>query len=132
MGKSDPIIATVWEDTGATCLGRFVGQDAAAITQASLTSIAYKVYNLDSATPTTATATGTLTIASVVYDTLQTSDDRWTVDSTGFNFLDTTAGAAANLATGDQRYRIEYTFTPASGEVFKGVFEPSVRAIIGS
>ena len=132
MAKDSPTQATVWEDSGATLMARVVGQDAANVTQASLTSIAYKVFDLDGLTPGTATATGTLVVADTIFDTLQTSDSRWTIDSTGFNFLDVVAGAAANLATGDHRYRIEYVFTPASGQVFTAVFSLYARAIRSS
>lgn len=132
MSKAEPTQATVWEDSGATCMARVVGQDAANVTQASLTSIGYKVFDLDGAAPGTATATGAPVVADTIYDTLQTADDRWTVDSTGFNFLDIVAGAAANLPTGDHRYRIEYIFTPASGQVFTVVFSLYARAIRSS
>ena len=132
MAASDTIRATVWEDSGATCMARVVGQAGTAVTQASLTSIAYKVFDLDGATPDTATATGTLTVATAVYDTLQTSDSRWTVDTTGWNFLDTVAAASANLPTGDHRYRVEYVFTPASGQTFRVVFELYAKAVRGS
>lgn len=129
MARSEPVRATVWEDSGATCLGRFYGNDGDAITQATLTSITCKIFDLDSAIPTTAT-TQTVTIASAVSDTLRTDDDRWTVDTTGFNFEHTITDD--NLATGDHRYRIEYVFTPTSGENFVAVYELQCRAIVGS
>lgn len=130
MAKNRPTQATVWEDSGATCMARVVGQDAANITQASLTAIAYKVFDLDGLTPGTATDSGALVVADVVFDTVKTPDDdaRWTEDSTGYNFLDTTAGKAANLPTGDHRYRIEYVFDPDSGEDFTVVFSLYARA----
>ena len=132
MGKNEPTQATIWEDSGASLMARVVGQDAANITQASLTGIAYKTFDLDGLTPGTAIDSGALVVADVVFDTLQTSDSRWTLDSTGFNFLDTTAAAAANLPTGDHRYRVEYVFDPASGENFTVVFSLYARAIRSS
>ena len=107
--------AHVFEDTSPTWVERVVGQDAAAITQASITSIAYKVYNPD-ADETEVVADGTLTVSTVVYDTLQTSDSRWTKDTTGFNFL--WAVPATLFPTGSKRVRVDVLFTPASGGVF--------------
>ena len=126
MAASDTIKASVWEDAGATCLARMVGNAGTSVTQASLTSITCKVFDLSSATPTTSIATPTVTISSAVYDTLQT-DSRWTVDSTGYNFLFTVA--ASILTTGDHRYRVEFKFTPTSGEVFFTVFELYAQAV---
>lgn len=121
--------AVIWEDSGATLMARVVGNDAADLQQADVTGISYKIFDLDSATPGTATATGTCVVATVIKDTLQT-DDRWTVDSTGYNFIEATA--ASLWPTGDHRYRIEYIFDPVSGEDFPVVFELSVRAIVTS
>ena len=126
MASSDITKATVWEDGGATCLARVLGNAGTAITQASLTSIGCKVFDLNSTTPETAVSTPTVTIASAVFDTLQT-DARWTVDSTGYNFLFVIA--ASVLTTGDHRYRVEFKFTPASGEVFWLVYELHAQAV---
>lgn len=114
------IKGTVIEDGGATMLARVVGHSGAAITQASLTSISYKVFDLDGTTPDTAILSGTATVSSVVFDTLQT-DSRWSEDSTGFNFAHALAVTA--FPSGDHRHRIEYLFTPASGAVFFVLFE---------
>jgi hypothetical protein len=109
---------TVFEDSGFSLMARVQGSDAANVQQADISSIAYSVFDLSDTT--TATATGTLTVASVVFDSLQT-DARWTEDSTGYNFRwDVPASIGA---TGDKVYRIEIAFTPASGEVFHAVFE---------
>jgi len=97
--------ATIWEDGEATNLARITGQDAAAITQASLTSVHYAVYN----GATVVQALTELTVANVVFDTLQTGDARWTVDSTGFNFEHQIA--ASLLSSPDTSYRVEYKFT---------------------
>jgi hypothetical protein len=59
-----------------------------------------------------------LTIANVIFDTLQT-DDLWNErDSTGYNFrhqIDISSNAAFTLA--GRRYLVEYTLTPGSGQV---------------
>ncbi len=120
MVATDIIRGKVFEDGGATCMARIIGQAGVAITQASLTSIGCKVFDLGGATPDTPIATSSLTISSVVFDTLQT-DARWTYDTTGYNFLH--AHAAATFPSGDTRYRVEYLFTPVSGAAFFAVFE---------
>lgn len=122
-----PTKGTIYENSGAVLMARATGNSGAAVTQASLSSITYKVFDASSTTPYTAIASGTLTIGSVIFDTLQTGAP-WTADSTGYNFLWTApASAFANLSSGlnpDQHtYRVEILFTPTSGEVFWAVFE---------
>ena len=112
-----PIItkASVFEDGGASLMARVVGNAGANIVQADITSISRAVY-IDS----TLQATTAPVVATVVFDTLQT-DARWAVDSTGYNFRQDVA--ASVFADGDTIYRVEYKFTPASGEVFWVVFD---------
>ena len=116
----------MFEDGGVTLMARVVNNSAASITQATITGITRKVFDLDSATPDTAVNTATLTVASVVFDTLQ-ADSRWTADSTGYNFRD--APAASIFSTGGHRYRVEYLFDPTSGEDFFVVFELTTLAV---
>jgi len=121
-----PIPVTIYEDSGAYLMARVLGGDGAAVQQADVSSIAYSVYDMDD---TSSPATGTLTVANVVYDTLQT-DARWTKDSTGYNFG--WAAAATLFPTGDKLYLAELLFTPASGEAYHLVFHVRTRAIIRS
>lgn len=115
------IRGSVWEDGGATVMARVIGNAGTAITQASLTSIHYSLFDTNGATPETAVVAGTsLTVSDVVFDTLQT-DARWTQDATGYNFRHTIA--ASVLAAPAHLYRAEYKFTPTSGEVFWVVAE---------
>lgn len=109
-----------FEDSGVSLMGRIRGHDGENIVQADLSSIAYSVFDVTNPASVTAGGTGTLTIADVVYDTLQT-DSRWTKDSVGFNFL--WPVAATHFASGGKTYRFEVAFTPASGAVFHGVWE---------
>lgn len=110
--------ANVWEDGGLFVMARVYGNAGTAITQASLTSIAYAVtLKSDGSTITS----GSVTVSSSVFDTLQTSDPRWTRDSTGYNF--SFAVPVAAFPTADERYRVKFTFTPTSGSVFFLVFE---------
>jgi hypothetical protein len=126
----------IWEDAGCTFLARIRNTTGSYITQATLSSIAWKVFDLDSATPNTATASGTCTIASTVYDSLQTEADVWTKDGTGYNWKYTMAASnfpdGNNGTTLQRRYRVEFLFTPTSGEVFYHVVEPTARLIRGS
>ncbi len=94
---------------------RVVGQDAAAVTQASLTSIIYEVTDLSDSSQI---ATGTLTIANVINDTLQTPtlDPRWTIDSIGFNFEYN--NPRTELPNPDRSYLFEFLFTPTSGQAW--------------
>lgn len=109
-----------WESTPLTMLARI--QNAGAnITQAGIASISYAVKNAAG----TATSSGTLTVASVVYDTLQTGA-RWTKDNTGYNFLGTLPAAcfpAAGL------HYAELKFTDASGNIFWIVVDVTVCAL---
>ena len=114
---------TVFEDGGATFLARVRGNSGAAITQASLSTITCKVFDLDVA-PDTSILAPSVVIASTVFDTMQGasfSDARWTADATGYNFLHEMPATA--FPDGQRRYRVEYKFTPVSGAVFWLVFE---------
>lgn len=110
--------ATVWEDGGASLMARVLGNDAANITQASITSITCSVY--DAQERGTAVVTPAVVVADSVFDSLQT-DARWTVDSTGYNFCHDCPATA--FPDGDTVYRVIYKFTPASGEVFYKVWD---------
>lgn len=72
-------------DGSVTIMGRIVGKDAANINQASVSSATLKVNDLSTYDSPDETHSSTLTVASVIFDTLQT-DDRWTKDATGYNF----------------------------------------------
>ena len=128
MQATDIILETIWEDGDATNLAR-VHLDGSNITQAGITTIIRKIFDLDTATPTTAIDTTSLTIASAVFDTLQT-DDRWTEDSTGYNFRDVVAGS--EYATANHRYRVEYVFTSSGGAVFPVVYILSTQELYSS
>jgi len=116
---------SVWEDAGSTLMSRVIAPDGSALQQADATSIAYCLYK---GTETTVTTSSALTVASVVYDTLQT-DAIWTKDSTGYNFKHVIS--SSTLSDPNTVYRAEYWFTPASGEVFPVVFELTTEATRG-
>lgn len=116
------ITGIVVSGSGVTLMARILGNTGRPITRASLSSITYNVQNV---TDATVEGTGTLTIASVVFDSLQQTDPRWTRDSAdepgedgawGYNFLATMA--ASLFADGGDRIQVDVKFTPASGEAF--------------
>ena len=118
--KNSPFKGYVNEDGGAIFLARVLGAAGTAINQASISSITVKVFDLDVTDPDTSVYNATLTVSAVVFDTLQT-DAIWTEDSVGYNFKH--AMSASAFPTGDHNYRIEYKFTPASGEIFWVLYE---------
>jgi hypothetical protein len=122
MPTTDIIRGTAWEDCDVACLAR-ITLNGANLTQAGVSSIARKVFDLSSSTPTTAIDSSAVTVNTSVFDTLQT-DDRWTIDTTGYNFRDVVAGS---ILTSGNRYRIEYVFTGASSEKFAVVCEVTAR-----
>ena len=74
--------------------------------QADVSTITYSIYPTDSTTAhTTATS---LTVATVIFDTLQT-DARWTKDITGYNWRHDVAATVLVDPTKD--YQIEYKVT---------------------
>ncbi len=106
---------------GVFCMGRIYGNAGTLITQASISSIAYYVYTVTNLGVETSVGSGSLTVSTSIYDTLQTTDPRWTKDTTGYNFA---ATIPASLWTGGGlKNRISVKFTPVSGEVFVQTFE---------
>lgn len=132
----------IWEDACGIALARVINESGQYITQASLTSITCKVYDLDNADAEVATPT--VTISSAVFDALQVAaaDLRlWTrdgqqIDGVGWNFKFVVPATAFPLgasgsgnSTPYRRYRIEFKFDPTSGEDFFLVFEVNARSI---
>lgn len=113
--QASAISTQAFEDTGVIVMARINGNLGTAITQASLSEIAYSTYDTN-AEAAVSGASGTLTISSVVSDTLITNDVRWTKDTTGYNFIDTIPATA--LPDGGVTYAREYKFTPATGQPF--------------
>jgi len=114
--SNTPTKATIYENTGLTCMARITGEDAANITQSDISTIGLKIFADDSTTEAVDTS---LTVADVVFDALQT-DSRWTVDATGYNWKFEIPSTA--FPDGDVSYRCEFKFTPSSGNVWYVVF----------
>lgn len=119
------VSASVWEDATAVMLARVVGSDADNVAQADISSIACKVFDAAG----TQIINPSITVSSVIYDTLQTGDE-WTVDATGYNFrhaLPTTA-----FPTGGAIYTVEYVFTATDGSVFPVVYRVTALNLFSS
>lgn len=120
MATAQVFPAKLYKSAGWTALARIQLPSGANATQASLSSITFKVSDNSGSN----TATGTLVIGTVIFDTLRGTtavpDSRWTEDSTGFNFA---AELPASAFPVQGNYRIEFTFTPASGAAFPLIFE---------
>lgn len=107
-----PVTACCLEGSTVANMAR-VEADGSLITQATVSSITWKSFDL--CDRDTTVGSGTLTVTDVVFDSLQT-DDRWTEDSTGYNFRHDVPGT--NQADGDTIYRYEYKVTMTAGGVF--------------
>ena len=122
MADAADIHGTAFKNGSATLLARVVGGDGQPIVQADVSSAEYSVYLLDdqdsdARTAITGHAGVALTVANVIFNSLQT-DSLWTVDTTGYNFryvLDVSANPA--FAVAGRRYLVEFALTPATGQV---------------
>ena len=118
---------TVWEDTDAVFMARITNWAAANITIATVTSITRYIY--DETGGTTIDSGTAVTVATSVFDTLQT-DALWSKDSTGYNFKDTIGETA--FVTGGSTYRVEYIVKPTSGTEFPVAFQVTAKALRSS
>ena len=139
MGFAQNIHGRVRRGRTATLLTRIEGWDGTPITTNEVAGIVYSIYELDPADPDSRTVvTGhdevTLTVADVVFDSLQT-DARWTEDDTGYNFrwpLDGSQIANFDVASGasqTKRYRAEAILTDTNGDKIVLVWQLSVTNV---
>jgi hypothetical protein len=111
---------------------RIRNNSGAYITQATVSTITYTIYTLTRSEPSARTAvtahtTVSCTVASVVFDTLQTGTPWGSKDTTGYNFLhqpNVLNTVFANL--GADQYLVEYTITPTTGRLIQIGFLISV------
>ena len=102
-------------------MARIVNTAGQNVQQAGVSAIKYSVYELDPCRPDNLTVvTGhdnvTLTISSVIYDTLQTGG-LWTVDSTGFNFShEINVSSDEAFPKAGAQYQVRYELTPTTGQ----------------
>lgn len=115
-----PVSARAWAGTGPTLLARIRDNTGAYPTQAGLTEISYIVTNKDTDTEV---ETGTMIIGDVIYDTLQTNNPLWVIDTTGYNFR---YAMASTQIPDPGHYRIDIKITPVLGSPFFLVFDIEV------
>jgi len=122
--------ASVSPNGSLTCLARVVGVDAALITQAGIASIEYTINAVGASARSAVTGHDgeTLTVADVVYDSLQT-DDRWTEDATGYNFAHTIdISGGLPFPSAGTVYEIDYVLTDTAGNPIPVEFEARTPA----
>jgi len=104
----------VIEDSQPQFMARILNSSGEAAEQSHFGAgggIAYKIYD-EAAVGDGVVKEGTLTVADVVFDTLQT-DDRWTKDDQGYNFR--WQAPADAFPNGNKQYRVEIAFTETGG-----------------
>ena len=125
----DPKAFRVQEDTDVFLMSRVTGSDGAALQQADVSTITYSTFDLND--PSTAVADGvSLTVANVIYDTLQTSDDRWEADATGYNFA--WSAPASLFPTGNRMVRVQVKITETGGAVIYLRWTATVYDVLGT
>ncbi len=118
MANAVATLATLFKNGTGTFMAQVVGAGDVAITQATIASIVYTVSTLDPDDPDAETVVSghdgvALTVADVVYDTLQTSDSRWTVDTTGYNFLyEIDVSSDEAFPVRGNKYLVKFELTP--------------------
>lgn len=133
------------EDGDCTVLGRVTARNGSGaatgidgegnfVQQADVSSILFKIFDLDSDDPTTATngsgAGESLTVSSIILDTVVTTNVIWTKDETGYNFLHDIA--ASYFPHPNREYEVEYKFTLSGGAIFHGVYTGLTIPVRGS
>lgn len=137
------MFAVNWkEDSSCEVLGRVTARNGSGaatgvrgegkfLMQADVSSITAKVYNLtDDPNGESPTEELTLTVSSVILNTVDESGEVWTQDDIGYNFRH--ALASTLFPDGGDIYRVEYKFTLTGGEVFHEYFEGPANPIIQS
>lgn len=112
----------IWEDDGMVGLARAEGWDAELVTEATIASIEYHVFDMDN--DNEQTGTGNPTVADVIYDTPQ-SGNGWPHNNLwNLRYL----FPASCFPTGGHTYRVRMRLTPAGSNpqpfsiVWKKVF----------
>ena len=126
MNKDDFAIktqATIWQGADLVVMARIQDVAGVNITKASIASIVLRGYNKNLAAPEVAVFSDLgIDVNVTVFDTLVTTDPLWpsSVDTIGYNFKYTIAGANFNAAT---EWRLVFTITPATGTAMPLVAE---------
>lgn len=136
MEPTEPITAAVWEGSHPYLMARVVVRDdtdARPVVQADVEAILVSVFDSGEwVGPVDVDGDGVpleLTVASVVFDALQTGDV-WTTDATGFNFAFALDGTVY-LSDGGRVYRVQAEFELTGGEKFPVVWMLTAQNIVG-
>ena len=144
------VFGEAFEGHTVVLMARVVGADGSPLVAADLTSIKYEVWSIPIPTeydlrdarskyvtvsvPEKVTSETTLTVADVIFDTLQT-DPRWTKDSTGYNFAVEMPDDAFDVIPLDQYpkaqwHEVAVRFVPTDGEPFAAAFKVAVKSLL--
>jgi hypothetical protein len=135
---SQDVVAQWREDGSATVYGRLMARDGTGqaidgqgkcLTQADVDEITFKVFDEENtATPIN---TGTVDVATSVFDNLQTTlDDPVWKFSKGFNFRHDLG--PTNFPEGDRTITVEYKIVTSGGTVGYAIFRGSVAKVLSS
>ena len=124
------IAGTIFEDSSCSILARIVNGANELIEQADISTIHRDSWDISTTPPTRKAGPTSLTVANVIFNTLQTGG-AWVEDSEGYNFLDLIPASAMPATTLAQwplqkAARIEYKVVLTSGEYLKVIAEPKV------
>lgn len=129
MQATDIPTFVIFEESAPVVMARIRGHLGTNVTIASISAITLKVFV--KSTGIQVGSTQNLTVATTVFDTLQTTalDPRWTLDATGYNFRDQPSSTL--FPDGDVTYRAQYTLTPLTGAAFVFVVDFPTRDLLG-
>ena len=130
------------EDGSATVIGRVTARNGSGaatgisgegkfVQQADLSTITAKVFEKDAdGVFVEITPAPTVTVATAILDTVDTTNEIWTVDTIGHNFIHDLG--AVYFPNGGKIVKAEYKFTYVGGDVGWGVWEGPVRGVSSS
>lgn len=132
MANNETYPVTIRRGDAPVFAARVRNNAAAYITQATVSTVTYTIYRLFRSEPqareaVTSQTNISCTVASVVFDTLQTGTIWGSKDTTGYNFAHQPSAAGSVFdKIGTDQYLVEYTITPTSGQSIRIGFLVSV------
>lgn len=113
---ADVFTGSVFQNSSVIVMARIKAASGAYLVQSDLTSISMEIWRIygDSREPGRTAGPTAVTVASAVYNTLQTGG-LWEADDTGYNFLYECPNSGFN---DEGVFRVEIRFTPTSGQSF--------------
>lgn len=116
-----------YQQSGVILMARLISNAGVYVSQAAISSITCGVY--DTASPNQVVASPSVSVASTIYDTLQTNL-LWTKDALGYNFKYELPSSA--LPRGNKTYRVEFRVTPVGGQQYHIVFEIQTERLLSA